>query len=434
MLHGKVIKTHTVEIEQQPSVECLAEALLRGTHGEYFSHRLVGELEALERDVYTLERRRVLCDPDKARNLRAAISDVLQQKLTAARVTSVATIPGDLTVTLDDIAPELEAERATLGVFDIPGVGSKIVAGWDRWFTGGCPYVELTVEEVLSVTVWPFTELGIRVKGLTDTDIESCLKKGGGQHAPLFEDTDEGRWGRVIAFLAERHKRHQQRDNYPKNEKVSSPEVMDPPATPGPVTWGYDLVSGTPFVAYAALYHEVIWSRGSTPRDCGWNITWHDDSVKAAEVDAVARAEAASFCIERRIKEDIASGVLDGHAVLQDFGGHFRRMGRSGNCDHWVIGTDGLRRTPTHVTYRRGHSAQGEKRWRFVGDEELALSWGGGDEGHVIQLPKVLTPAQRKAVCDIEREIGHHHVFNLSSEEGWRREKLDFDDLELPED
>lgn len=98
--------------------------------------------------------------------------------------------------------------------------------------------------------------------------------------------------------------------------------------------------------------------------------------------------------------------------VLVDFGGHFRRMGSTGNRDFWVIRSDGSLRDPDEVSYRKQYTSEGEKQWRLVQADELALVYhkaNTADNHHceVAKLP-VCGPskAQRQRVFEIEVELG----------------------------
>lgn len=97
--------------------------------------------------------------------------------------------------------------------------------------------------------------------------------------------------------------------------------------------------------------------------------------------------------------------------VLVDFGGHFRVMGATGNAQYWVIQPDGTQREPDKIAYRGRYTAEGDKSWRLVGPDELALAWSKAytaapHEFVVAKLPAhVCTPEQLRAVSRIELEI-----------------------------
>jgi hypothetical protein len=97
--------------------------------------------------------------------------------------------------------------------------------------------------------------------------------------------------------------------------------------------------------------------------------------------------------------------------VLVDFGGHFRRMGKTGQCDYWVVCPDGTLRDPDKVMYRKRYTAEGNKQWKIVSPEELALAYSksnSADNHHckVVKLPvEGATEAQRERAAKIETEL-----------------------------
>lgn len=73
--------------------------------------------------------------------------------------------------------------------------------------------------------------------------------------------------------------------------------------------------------------------------------------------------------------------------ILVDFGGHFRRMGAAGHADSWVIKPDGSLRSPDSNLYRKRYTSEGDKSWRLVEANELALAWYGDIACEVKKLP-----------------------------------------------
>lgn len=61
--------------------------------------------------------------------------------------------------------------------------------------------------------------------------------------------------------------------------------------------------------------------------------------------------------------------------LLVDFGGHFRVMGATNQAQYWVVCSDGTLRDPDTVSYRKRYSEEGDKQWRTVQSDELAISW-----------------------------------------------------------
>lgn len=115
-----------------------------------------------------------------------------------------------------------------------------------------------------------------------------------------------------------------------------------------------------------------------------------------------------------------------GGEILVDFGGHFRRMGNSGNGDFWVVAADGSLREPDEVQYRKRYTSEGSKRWRTVAPEELALSWDCGTMHDVVGSSSFTvakapvggcTDAQLEAVARIEDELRvPRNAFGLHAE------------------
>jgi len=67
--------------------------------------------------------------------------------------------------------------------------------------------------------------------------------------------------------------------------------------------------------------------------------------------------------------------LRDAGEILVNWGGHFRVMGRTGNAQYWVLRPNGQERHFDEVSYRKRYTSEGEKFWRLVGREELAISW-----------------------------------------------------------
>lgn len=101
--------------------------------------------------------------------------------------------------------------------------------------------------------------------------------------------------------------------------------------------------------------------------------------------------------------------------ILMDFGGHFRRMGMSGNKDYWVILADGKLHDPDEISYRKRYKSEGSKSWRLINNNELALSWNcvtmrdilGSSSFKVAKAPVGgCTQDQLETVARIEDELG----------------------------
>ncbi len=97
--------------------------------------------------------------------------------------------------------------------------------------------------------------------------------------------------------------------------------------------------------------------------------------------------------------------------ILMNFGGHFRVMGATANIQYWVITADGIERNPDEVNYRGRYTSEGEKKWRLVGPNELAISWEKANTAapHEFIVAKKpvsgCTQQQLQTVKRLEREI-----------------------------
>ena len=97
--------------------------------------------------------------------------------------------------------------------------------------------------------------------------------------------------------------------------------------------------------------------------------------------------------------------------VLVDFGGHFRVMGATSQAQYWVVRPDGTQRDPDTISYRKRYSEEGDKQWRQVEPDELAISWfkayTAADHDFVVNKAPVggCTIAQLETVDRLEAEI-----------------------------
>ncbi|MBI1908274.1 hypothetical protein HYS28_02565 [Candidatus Uhrbacteria bacterium] len=86
-------------------------------------------------------------------------------------------------------------------------------------------------------------------------------------------------------------------------------------------------------------------------------------------------------------------------------------MGATGNADYWVVRPDGTLRDPDEVSYRKRYTSEGDKQWRLVGADELAITWSKAytaapHEFAVAKLPVGgCTTEQLATVSRLEREI-----------------------------
>jgi hypothetical protein len=132
-----------------------------------------------------------------------------------------------------------------------------------------------------------------------------------------------------------------------------------------------------------------------------------------AEVEASVTAAIAK-------KAELEKRRLAGDLLL-DFGGHFRVMGATGQAQYWVVAADGSLREPDTINYRKRYSEEGEKWWKVVEADELALSWhkaytAADHEFAVNKKPAAgCTPAQLETAARLEEEIAErfHTVFGI---------------------
>lgn len=112
--------------------------------------------------------------------------------------------------------------------------------------------------------------------------------------------------------------------------------------------------------------------------------------------------------------------------ILLNYGGHFRKMGGSGNADYWVIRPNGDIRPPIHIEFRKEYFDEGEKKWDVVLPEEIALSWhkSSTNSEHIFEVDKtstVLTEDQLQSVKKIQESIKENWDYRSNSKvgEGW---------------
>lgn len=109
--------------------------------------------------------------------------------------------------------------------------------------------------------------------------------------------------------------------------------------------------------------------------------------------------------------------------ILVNWGGHFRKMGSTGQRDFWVVRPDGTLRNSEDIRYHGRYTSQGDKYWRVVAPEELALTYysaNSGDKAHceVIKSPADgVNQAQVEQAHIIEQELrANINAFGLNSE------------------
>lgn len=497
VLHGKVVKTFEEGVEQTPFAEMIAEAAVaRRLDSDLPLQKLVHEVWW---ELYRLEEKRRLGWGLKANSaeVNAAVKGALLRKLQAAKARRIADLPADFSLTVEEVDPELWVERETVGTIEVPGLGRVPLKGHAD--NGRImPYVAVRAKDIASITGWSYT-----VVGLVIAEIAANPPFWGLFHwsDPCFSE-GEDRFPRIRERLAADWQKFQRDKNYPRDVEVAAPKDADPPVTPAPVTWGFDLLTGETWTAYAVLRHVITEAKGRI-YDKGWRIAWCDDAAEAAENDKKGRASAASHVFARNLEAEMAAAVQEVNLpaeppadyvpptrafvqaeeekaqaahlalvrrfveevranpvyarlprgvqerfekplknswgydrewvitelkaewakaavfarkeatgeLLVNFGGHFRVMGATGNCQYWVVGSDGTGRDPDVVEYRKRYTSEGSKYWRLVAPEELALTWSkdcsaGAHCFEVVKLPASgCTSEQLAAVAVIEAEI-----------------------------
>jgi hypothetical protein len=589
VLHNKVLEVLEAELEQETTPEAIVQAIA----GWQVPHRLRYTMEEVSGELFELETRRVIFTDEQMRDMTALVQQCLTKKLQEAGIRFVRDIPETFTVAAEEIAPELVSQRDTIGTVIVPGVGRRLPKKRSArfGFSGNkVPVVELSIEEFRLVDAWPFATVYPVLNGFGEVFEQVDYGLQDAMEAPEADRLAKLREYFTLVWL-----NVQRGKNCPKDEKVTNPLEADPPTTPNPVVWGFDLMTDEAQTVYAALHHSVGVSRGRVV-DSGWSICWYDDAKQAAIVDTKARREAESFIMARKLEteltaegnasalpvelpamfvpftltqvmerlgftaeqfrvegegpewqcvapakdyysklketfvtieraryanrwwrkqgdvivvfantsinhlvdEDVGAAEQFGvskdklqnvrswlaserqkaeddyraqvrefvkklqersaHAslssdaqvklasladryelpspsrivaefrsewakaetlqrrvesgeILTNFGGHFRVMGATGNVQYWVIMPDGSERDADEVNYRKRYTSEGEKKWRLVGPEELAIMWSKAytaapHEFVVIKYPDSgCTPEQLSAVKRIECEI-----------------------------
>ncbi|MFA5812893.1 MAG: hypothetical protein WC862_00005 [Patescibacteria group bacterium] len=301
MLHGKVLETIETAVEQEPGAEKIAEALTGWSCS--FDHRLHEECKTVASELHDLESRRVIFSGENTRDMTALVRGKLSEKLQGVRF--VRDIPESVTVTAEEVAPELVVQAETLGTIEIPGLGRRLLT---RQYVkhdqrrSNTPTVMLAAEEFRRITAWPF---GDRVypalAGLSSSQFSWTLRE-------ILQSPEAERLGKIREYFSRKWLDHERSSNRPRDEKVTNPLEADPPTTPSPVVWGNDLITGEAFTAYAALYHDVRGAKGRIV-DSGWSIRWYDDADEAAKTDAEARREAGSYITARRLEAELTANA-----------------------------------------------------------------------------------------------------------------------------
>ncbi len=299
MLHGKVIETIKAELEQETTPEAIVKAIA----GWQFPHRLRDVIDSVSRELYELEGRRVMLTGEQMRDMTALVRAKLTEKIQGVRF--VRDISDSITVTSEEIAPELISERDNLGTIVIPGVGRRLPTKQSASFFFGdhVPVVAFSIEEFRQIESWPFANVYPVLKEIGETREQLDYGLRYAIEAPEAE-----RMGKLREYFAGMWLNVQRNKNRPKDEQVINPLEADPPAMPNPVVWGYDIMTGEVKTAYAALVHDVHGAKGRIV-DSGWSIRWYDDADEAAKADVEGRREAESFITARRLMAELTANA-----------------------------------------------------------------------------------------------------------------------------
>lgn len=285
MLHGKVLETLETELEQEPGPDRIAEAIT-APMSTPFEHRLAKEYREVASYLFDLERKRVLFSGEQPRNMFVVVGERIAEKIRNAGARRVADIPATLTVTAEEIAPELVTKADSLGMVKIPGLGFRLpervnVSG------GTAAVVKLLPEEVRQVASWPLDTVYPLVVGLDAYNLfgwTSPAKK-------MIKVADPvERWSQLREWLGEKWLELHRSKNYPKEQSITDPRYAPLPSTPEPIVWGTDLISGEERVVYAGLHVARRVGSGILL----WSLRWFDSKEEAAKSDAEARRLAES--------------------------------------------------------------------------------------------------------------------------------------------
>lgn len=163
---------------------------------------------------------------------------------------------------------------------------------------------------------------------------------------------------------------------------------------------------------YRAQVREFVRSLQSQPAYVSLSSDVKAELVKLADSWGVSDpSRITDALLTEWAKAEVLHAKVETGEILTNFGGHFRVMGKTANAQFWVIRPDGSERLPDEVKYRKRYTSEGEKWWRLVGAEELAISWSkaftAADHEFVVnKLPAgYCTPEQLAAVARLQCEI-----------------------------
>lgn len=294
MLHGKAIEIIEAEVEQDVPMDELVKKL-SDWNAHDFCHPLQQQCLAVWRNLYDLEKRRIGL-AGQERDMSILIREKLAEKFRGAGIRKAADVPSDFSVSADEVAPELMAEADTLGTVEIPGVGRRLTDqvrpsfGWSDILA-----VEITIEEFRRVISWPSEEVYPMI-----TELGAAFEQLGYEIQDALRSQEAERLGLLREHLTKRWLDVQKGKNYPKDIEITNPREADLPLIPEPVVWGYDLLTGETYTAFAGLCKL----RGYGER---WGYRWFDSEDAAAKADTEARCEAESFMTARKLEAELTA-------------------------------------------------------------------------------------------------------------------------------
>lgn len=303
MLHGKVLETLQAEIEFDVPMDVLVKQMSdRYAHPRHPLCEKSGEVWS---DLYELENRRVMEEGGSARDVKQFITAFLTEQFISLGYKRMAQVPADFIITAEICCPELIARRDTIGTVEVPGFDRRLpkMERTQFGFGDAVRTVAFSIEEFRQLESWPFDKVYPMLIELGDAYHQLDYGLRDAIAAPEAE-----RLTKIQGYFSRRWTEFQRNHNRPKDEPTVNPLESDPPATPAPVVWGFNLLTGTLFTAYAALVHRVVGGKGRI-LDTGWSICWYDDPSEAAKADAGGRREAESYITARRLEAELTANA-----------------------------------------------------------------------------------------------------------------------------
>ena len=295
------------EVEKDPGAERIAEILSRNYAG--LTLPLYDEIQQVIKTLQAREYKSTLLSWEKQRDMGWRVKDVILTKLKELHITKISEIPEDFSISAKEVAPELYDNQETLWTIIVPGLGQKDLIERQTFFIGDCAMVELSVDELTSITDWPYTNIGIKVPGICGWDRFGSNDLEHGELHDLLFVAGENRWRKILDVFQKKWIENQRRENYPQKEQVADAHQTQPGISPDAVVRGVDFITKKEFVAYPALDHEVYTAKWYI-RDNGRRITRFDSQEEADSIDRSAREEAKSYTRSREIQEELKTNEI----------------------------------------------------------------------------------------------------------------------------